>query len=57
MKNLRITKDISVPNMRGKVRRKAEIQIDYIDREGTPHQRLVRTLLPVHTIRDRSPSG
>ena len=33
---------LSVPNIRGRVRRKAEIQIDYIDREGIPHQRVVR---------------
>ena len=33
---------LSIPNMRGKVRRHAEIQVDYIDREGTPHQKIVR---------------
>ena len=33
---------LSVPNIRGKVRRNAEIQIDYTDREGIPHQRVVR---------------
>ena len=33
---------LSIPNMRGKVRRNAEIQVDYIDREGTPHQKVVR---------------
>ena len=33
---------LSVPNIRGRVRRKAEIQMDYIDREGTLHQKIVR---------------
>ena len=33
---------LSVPNLRGKVRRSAEVQVDYIDREGTPHQKVVR---------------
>jgi len=33
---------LSVPNIRGRVRRNAEIQMDYIDREGTPHQKIVR---------------
>ena len=33
---------LSVPNIRGRVRRNAEIQMDYVDREGTPHQKTVR---------------
>jgi peptide deformylase len=33
---------LSVPNIRGRVRRHAEIQMDYIDREGTPHQKTIR---------------
>lgn len=33
---------LSVPNIRGRVRRHAEIQMDYVDREGTPHQKKVR---------------
>lgn len=33
---------LSVPNIRGRVRRHAEVQMDYIDREGTPHQKTVR---------------
>ena len=33
---------LSVPNILGRVRRHAEIQMDYIDREGTPHQKTIR---------------
>ena len=33
---------LSVPNLRGKVMRNAEVRVNYLDRDGNPHEREVR---------------
>lgn len=33
---------LSVPNLRGRVRRRAEIKLDYLDREGRSQQKIVK---------------